>query len=67
MTKLFSSILKTLIIFFLLSRIYGQAGQNYSITNYNIGGGLESNRINGLTQDTFRQNLACNRCRCFSL
>ncbi|MBK6681333.1 MAG: hypothetical protein IPG53_15610 [Ignavibacteriales bacterium] len=53
MTKLFSSILKTLIIFFfIVSNLPGQAGQNYSITNYNIGSGLESNRINGLTQDT---------------
>lgn len=53
MTKFFSSVLKTLIIFFFsVTLLPGQAGQNYSITNYNIGSGLESNRINSVTQDT---------------
>lgn len=53
MTKLFSAVLKSLIIlFFIVSNLSGQAGQNYSITNYNIGSGLESNRINSVTQDT---------------
>ena len=53
MTKLFNAVLKTLIIFFfIVSNIPGQGGQNYSITNYNIGSGLESNRINSVTQDT---------------
>ncbi|MBK6679591.1 MAG: hypothetical protein IPG53_05940 [Ignavibacteriales bacterium] len=30
----------------------GQGGQNYSITNYNVGSGLESNRVNSVTQDS---------------
>lgn len=53
MTKLFNAVLQTLIIFFfIVSNLPGQGGQNYSIANYNIGSGLESNRINSVTQDT---------------
>ncbi len=53
MTQTYNSVLKSLLIlFFIVSNLSGQGGQNYSITNYNIGSGLESNRINSVTQDS---------------
>lgn len=53
MTKTFRSVLKLLVFLFLLvPNLSGQGGQNYSITNYNIGSGLESNRINSVAQDS---------------